>query len=136
MLKITLTSIAALTFMLSPASALPGGGDGTSGTTASPPAKNSPKALKCKRDETIKRVKKNGKFRRICVKLKAGILSDDELYQQARALPMPTNMNGHWTTSGSSPRNRTRRFLPIRATRIAKRDGSKPGLAITSRPWR
>ena len=86
MIKLSLISATALSFMLSTAHALPGGGDGTSGTKASPPAKTSPKALKCKRGETVKRVKKNGKFRRICVKLKAGILDDNELYQQARAL--------------------------------------------------
>ena len=67
-----------------PALALPGGGD--SSTTTAAPKTKSPKTLKCKRNETVKRTTVNGKVKLSCVKLKAGLLSDQELYQQARNL--------------------------------------------------
>jgi Flp pilus assembly protein TadD len=56
--------------------------------TAKPnaPVKKSAKKAKCKRGETVKRVKRAGKYKYICVKLKADILPDAELYQQARLL--------------------------------------------------
>lgn len=58
------------------------------------PAKNkatagpqkSPKAKKCNRSETAKRVMRKGKRVTICVKLKADVLPDSELYQNARML--------------------------------------------------
>lgn len=69
--------------------AIPGGtssGDPTANkkTTAAP--KVSPKAKKCKRGETTKRVTRNGKRVLVCVKLKADVLPDAELYQNARML--------------------------------------------------
>ncbi len=50
------------------------------------PIKKSPKMMKCSRNETVKRVKRHGKLKSICVKLKADVLPDAELYQQARLL--------------------------------------------------
>jgi tetratricopeptide (TPR) repeat protein len=50
------------------------------------PAKKSAKKSKCQRGETVKRVKKAGKYKYVCVKLKADVLPDAELYQQARLL--------------------------------------------------
>ncbi len=44
--------------------------------------KKSPKKLKCKRGETVKRIKK----KYVCVKLMMEVLPDNELYQQARLL--------------------------------------------------
>jgi tetratricopeptide (TPR) repeat protein len=52
----------------------------------SDPAKPSAKKLKCKRGETAKKVTSNGKEKYSCVKLNAGVLPDNELYQQARLL--------------------------------------------------
>jgi tetratricopeptide (TPR) repeat protein len=50
------------------------------------PMKKSAKKLKCNRQETVKRVKRKGKVKYICVKLKADASPDIELYQQARLL--------------------------------------------------
>ena len=68
--------------------AIPGGGTSKDTMTAKPaaPIKKSPKKLKCKRTETAKRVKRSGKVTYKCVKLRADILPDAELYQQARLL--------------------------------------------------
>jgi tetratricopeptide (TPR) repeat protein len=52
----------------------------------SKPKVTSPKLAKCKRGETTKRIKISGTYRTTCVKLKADVLPDAELYQQARAL--------------------------------------------------
>jgi tetratricopeptide (TPR) repeat protein len=46
----------------------------------------SPKKLKCKKNEVIKTVTKYGKKVKACVKLSAGLLPDEELYQQGRML--------------------------------------------------
>ena len=76
----------ALGFCLSattPSFALPGGMDSDMAPSKNvEPMKKSPKKLKCKRGETAKRFKKKYK----CVKLKADVLPDAELYQQARLL--------------------------------------------------
>jgi tetratricopeptide (TPR) repeat protein len=48
--------------------------------------RDSPKTLKCKKGEVVKRVKRSGKFKRICVRLKAGLLNDEQLYEQGREL--------------------------------------------------
>ena len=42
--------------------------------------------MKCNRNETAKRVKRNGRYNYVCIKLKADTLTDVELYQQARLL--------------------------------------------------
>jgi tetratricopeptide (TPR) repeat protein len=57
------------------------------GTTA-PIAKKAPSAkkLKCKRGETAKKYMSKGKIKYRCVKLKADVSPDNELYQQARLL--------------------------------------------------
>jgi Flp pilus assembly protein TadD len=64
--------------------AMPAGGSDAKPTAK--PKVTSPKTLKCKRNETAKRMKRNGKYRLACVKLKADVLPDVELYQQARQL--------------------------------------------------
>jgi Flp pilus assembly protein TadD len=64
--------------------AIPSGGSDTKSEPK--PAAKSPKKLACKRNETVKRVKRAGKFKYECVKLQAGALPDDALYQQARLL--------------------------------------------------
>jgi tetratricopeptide (TPR) repeat protein len=46
----------------------------------------SPKAFKCKKNEVVKVVKKNGKNVKTCVKTQAGILPDEDLYQQGKLL--------------------------------------------------
>jgi tetratricopeptide (TPR) repeat protein len=67
-----------------PAFAVPGGSTGSDGMDK--PAAASPKKIKCKRDETAKYMTYKGKKEWRCVKLKAGVLNDAELYQTARAL--------------------------------------------------
>jgi tetratricopeptide (TPR) repeat protein len=53
----------------------------------STPASPAPKAaLHCKKGEVIKKVAKNGVKKDTCVKVKAGILPDEDLYQQGRQL--------------------------------------------------
>lgn len=64
--------------------AFPGGAKDDGMTKTTP--KKSPKAVKCKRGETAKRVTRNGKRVTICMKLKADVLPDSELYQNARML--------------------------------------------------
>jgi tetratricopeptide (TPR) repeat protein len=56
------------------------GGSMSGGSKAETPV--SPKALKCKKGEVVKKVA--GK--KACTKVVSGILTDDELYQQGRAL--------------------------------------------------
>lgn len=51
-----------------------------------PTVKPSAKKLKCKRGETAKNLIIKGKTKYACVKLKAEVLPDNELYQQARLL--------------------------------------------------
>lgn len=79
----------AILFSSHVANAMPGAStrDGQAGenmTTSSP--SKSPKAIKCKRGETAKTVTRQGKRTKICVKLKADISPDAELYQNARML--------------------------------------------------
>jgi tetratricopeptide (TPR) repeat protein len=59
-----------------------------SGTTSEPPKKPvvTAKELKCKKSEVVKTTWKKGKKIKICVKAKVGVLDDEELYQQGRAL--------------------------------------------------
>lgn len=82
-------SLLALGFTLCAATAsfaLPGGGDDMMTAKPKAPAKVSPKKAKCSRSETVKRVKRAGKYKYVCVKLKADVLPDAALYQQARSL--------------------------------------------------
>lgn len=82
-----IVAIAILTTSLSMPTALAAPGGGSSGNSMSnPEPKKSPKALKCKRGETVKRVTRKGKRVKICVKLKADVSPDAELYQNARLL--------------------------------------------------
>jgi tetratricopeptide (TPR) repeat protein len=69
-----------VTIGLSPAFAAGGSAD-TSKTTTPPKA-----VLKCKTGEVVKPVTKNGVKTESCVKVKADILPDEDLYQQARLI--------------------------------------------------
>jgi tetratricopeptide (TPR) repeat protein len=90
------TLIAASVAMSSGSFAFPGTEtDATATKTADPktpgakkPTVKTPSAkkLKCKRGETSKKLESKGKIRYSCVKLKADVLPDNELYNQARAL--------------------------------------------------
>jgi tetratricopeptide (TPR) repeat protein len=69
------------------------GGSSSSGNTGSSKDSNatdmtapSPKKLNCKKGEIIKTIIKDGKKLKSCVKQAAGIVPDDELYAQGRAL--------------------------------------------------
>ena len=55
------------------------------GTAPTAPS-TSPKKMMCKKGEAVKTVKVNGKSVKKCAKLTAGLLTDDELYNQARLL--------------------------------------------------
>lgn len=72
---VTLTFAAMLAFSVP---ALAAGGGGTTTT--------SPATLKCKQGEVVKEIVKNGTKKKVCVKADVGILPDEELYQQGRAL--------------------------------------------------
>lgn len=64
-----------------------GDSDSGSGTTNSGSGKaESPKKLKCKTNQMIKTVKKDGKDVKMCVAKTAGLIPDEEIYVQARAL--------------------------------------------------
>ncbi|MBC8035988.1 MAG: hypothetical protein H7X89_02060 [Rhizobiales bacterium] len=71
---ITIT-FAAMLALSGAALAAGGGGTGTS-----------PAGLKCKKGEVVKEVVENGTKKKICVKANSGVLPDEELYQQGRAL--------------------------------------------------
>jgi tetratricopeptide (TPR) repeat protein len=58
------------------------GGDNDESTTTIPPAA----VLKCKKGEVAKNVTKDGVKKQTCVKLKADILPDEDLYQQGRLI--------------------------------------------------
>jgi tetratricopeptide (TPR) repeat protein len=87
------TAIAAL-LALSPVAFAAGDGGGSSGNSGGSNGSDnrdnatseSPKKLKCKKSEVIKTVVKDGKKVKACVKASAGLLTDDELYEQGRAL--------------------------------------------------
>jgi tetratricopeptide (TPR) repeat protein len=70
---------------LSPAFAA-GGSDESSKTTTPPKA-----VLSCKKGEVIKKVTQNGASKEICVKVKAGVLPDEDLYQQGRLIAKSGN---------------------------------------------
>jgi Flp pilus assembly protein TadD len=53
---------------------------------SSKPATTPKAALKCKTGEVVKKVKTSGVMKDTCVKVKAGILPDEDLYQQGRQL--------------------------------------------------
>jgi tetratricopeptide (TPR) repeat protein len=77
--------ISAPVFVSAPVFAFPG----TGSSEKSEPTKTvkpSAKKLKCKRGETAKLMKNNGKSKLTCVKLKADVLPDADLYNQARML--------------------------------------------------
>ena len=68
-------------------SSQPSGGSPASGSGSSAnDTATSPKKLKCKKGEVAKSVTRNGKKAKACVKLSAGVLPDNELYEQGRAL--------------------------------------------------
>jgi tetratricopeptide (TPR) repeat protein len=61
-----------------------GSSGGASGGGTTPPA--SPKKMLCHKGEGLKAMMVNGKKTQKCMKLKVGMLTDDELYDQARLL--------------------------------------------------
>jgi tetratricopeptide (TPR) repeat protein len=61
-------------------------GNGNNGFETVKPLPKSAKKMACKRTETAKRLKRNGVVSWRCVKLRADILPDAELYTQARLL--------------------------------------------------
>jgi tetratricopeptide (TPR) repeat protein len=61
-------------------------GSGSSGGDTKPDAKPSPASLGCKKTQVVKKITKDGKQVWACVKKTAGVLSDDEFYQQGVAL--------------------------------------------------
>lgn len=95
MQRFAATLVAASIALSTNALAIPGVGNDTPNTkTTDPlvPSKKpiakapSAKKLLCKRNETAKKFKSKGKYKFGCVKLKADVLPDNELYQQARLL--------------------------------------------------
>ncbi len=85
--RILMATAIAASFSIAPAFAFPGGGSSEkSNTTKVETIKPSAKKIKCKRSETAKRLRRGGKLKWVCVKLKAGIMPDAELYNQARLL--------------------------------------------------
>lgn len=88
---LTLGFAAMLAVSISGLALAAGGGGGGSSTT-------SPAKLKCKKGEVVanlnkdgKTVKKDGKTVKVCVKVESGILPDEDLYQQGRALAKEGN---------------------------------------------
>lgn len=79
-------TVLATSLVATPVFAFPGAGPSKSEPTKTEAVKKSPKKLKCKRGETAKLRTLKGKKKLSCVKLKAEILSDAELYAQARLL--------------------------------------------------
>ena len=81
MRKIMFLSLSAflVTAGFSPAFAAGGGNSGGGNAPAAP-------VLHCKKGEAVKKVKVSGVWVKKCVKLDAGILPDEDLYQQGRQL--------------------------------------------------
>lgn len=67
---------------------------GSANAAPDPAAKDAPKQvvkkkkfkIACKKRWVVKTVKRNGKFRKACVRLVAGLLDDQDLYEQGRDL--------------------------------------------------
>ena len=78
MRKILFLSLSAFLVTASYSAAFAAGG-GSNNAPAKP-------VLHCKKGEAVKKVKVSGKWVKKCVKLDAGILSDEDLYQQGRQL--------------------------------------------------
>jgi tetratricopeptide (TPR) repeat protein len=76
------TALAAAALSLFAVQALAAGSGSSGGTT--PPT--SPKKMMCKKGEALKTMMVNGKKTQKCMKPKVGMLTDDELYDQARLL--------------------------------------------------
>ena len=61
-------------------------GGGSSGSTGGATTSPANPALNCKKGEVVKKVSVNGAMVKKCVKVGAGILPDEDLYQQGRLL--------------------------------------------------
>jgi tetratricopeptide (TPR) repeat protein len=86
-LKAIISALLTTSISCAPALAFPGAASPSkTEPTATQPIQKSPKKLNCKRGETAKLSKRNGTSKWTCVKLKAEILPDTELYSQARLL--------------------------------------------------
>jgi tetratricopeptide (TPR) repeat protein len=77
MIKLLASTAIAFSLMYAAPLAMAAGEETT--TTTPPP-------LVCKRGEVIKKIKKAGKLIEVCVKATTGVLPDEDLYQQGRAL--------------------------------------------------
>jgi tetratricopeptide (TPR) repeat protein len=77
------TALAAAALSLFAMQAMAAGSGGSSGGGAAP---TSPKKALCKKGEALKTMVVAGKKKQKCVKVTAGMLTDDELYDQARLL--------------------------------------------------
>lgn len=87
-LMVSCSALVAATVGLASASwAAPSGGGG-GGDTPAPQTNTSPKKLKCKKGEVARMVTSNGVKKRKCVKPTAGLLPDDELFEQGNALAL------------------------------------------------
>ncbi len=84
MLLTLVATVALSTFALA-AGESPSTPTDTTGSSASDKVQ-SPKTLKCKKNEVIKTVTRKGKKRKACVKVVSGVLPDEDLYQQGRLL--------------------------------------------------
>jgi tetratricopeptide (TPR) repeat protein len=83
-LRTALTAAALSLFAIQALAAGSGSSGGSSGGGTTPPA--SPKKMLCKKGEGLKTMTVSGKKVTKCTKLKVGMLTDDELYDQARLL--------------------------------------------------
>lgn len=79
-------SIFLATAGLSGAYASSGGGGGSSGGGGNGGSASNKAELHCKNGEVVKKVKHLGAYAEKCVKVESGILPDEELYRQGRAL--------------------------------------------------
>lgn len=86
MTRIVFVATVASLFAAAPALAAPGAGPSKAEPTKTEPAKKSAKTIKCKRGQTAKFTGQGYEKKWTCVKLKADILPDAELYNQARLL--------------------------------------------------
>jgi tetratricopeptide (TPR) repeat protein len=80
------TALAVAALSLFTVQALAAGSGSSGGTTGGGTTTVSPKKMKCKKGEALKTMTVYGKKKQKCVKATVGMLTDDELYDQARLL--------------------------------------------------
>lgn len=82
----TALAAAALSLFAVQALAAGSGASGSAGSSGGGTAPASPKKMMCKKGEALKTMMVSGKKVQKCMKPKVGMLTDDELYDQARLL--------------------------------------------------